>query len=265
VILPEQMPAMADLDHAFDSRSPQPRDAQLTPAEAHRILLGIMLAMMIAGLDKTIVATALPTIGRDLGHPEQLTWVMTAFLLAATVVGPLYGKFSDVYGRRVAFLVSIGLFIAGSVASALSPNMLALILARACQGLGGGGLVLLGQSIIGDIFPPKTRSRYEAFISAMFAIASVAGPLLGGSIAEHLQWSFIFWINPPLGLFVLWLIHSSLHKLPATKHHHRLDVAGVILLVVGTLALLLALNWGGVRYDWDSTRVLGSLPFSWPL
>jgi MFS family permease len=180
--------------------------------------------MMIAGLNKTIVATALPTIGRELGHPEQLTWVMTAFLLAATVVGPLYGKFSDVYGRRVAFLVSIGLFVAGSVACALSPNMLTLILARACQGLGGGGLILLGQTIIGDLFPPKTRTRYEALLSAMFATASVAGPLLGGSIAEHLHWSFIFWINPPIGLLTLWLIHASLRKLPATGHRHRVDL-----------------------------------------
>jgi MFS family permease len=191
---------MADLDHAFGYHSPHARDIELTPAEARRILFGILLAMMIAGLNKTIVATALPTIGRELGHPEQLTWVMTAFL------------------------VSIGLFVAGSVACALSPNMLTLILARACQGLGGGGLILLGQTIIGDLFPPKTRTRYEALLSAMFATASVAGPLLGGSIAEHLHWSFIFWINPPIGLLTLWLIHASLRKLPATGHRHRVDL-----------------------------------------
>jgi EmrB/QacA subfamily drug resistance transporter len=179
------------------------------------------------------------------------------FALAATVVGPLYAKFSYVYGRRAAFVVSICLFITGSVACALSPNMLVLILARACQGLGGGGLVLLGQTIIGLIFPPKTRTRYEAFISVMYAIAGVAGPLLGGSIAEHLHWSFIFWINPPIGLLALWLIYSILRKVPAREHHHRLDAAGVVLLVVGTLALLLALNWGGVRYAWDSAQVLG--------
>ena len=167
---------MADLDHAFGSHSPHAPDIELTPAEARRILFGITLAMMIAALDKTIVATALPTIGRELGDPAQLTWVMTAFALAATVVGPLYAKFSYVYGRRVAFLVSIGLFTAGSIACALSPNMLVLIIARACQGLGGGGLVLLGQTIIGLIFPPKTRTRYEAFISVMYAIAGVAGP-----------------------------------------------------------------------------------------
>ena len=248
---------MADLDHAFGSHSPHAPDIELTPAEARRILFGITLAMMIAALDKTIVATALPTIGRELGDPAQLTWVMTAFALAATVVGPLYAKFSYVYGRRVAFLVSIGLFTAGSIACALSPNMLVLIIARACQGLGGGGLVLLGQTIIGLIFPPKTRTRYEAFISVMYAIAGVAGPLLGGYIAEHLNWSVIFWINPPIGLLALWLIYSLLRKVPAREHHHRLDVAGVVLLVVGTLALLLALNWGGVRYDWDSTQVLG--------
>jgi MFS family permease len=221
------------------------------------IVLCVMLATLIAALDQTIVSTALPTIGSELGDPRQLTWVVTAYLLAATVVTPIYGKLSDIYGRRITLLVSIGIFITGSAACALSPSMLVLILARTFQGLGGGGLISLSLTIIGDIISPKERPRYQAYISAVFVTASLAGPLLGGFIAEHLHWSLIFWINPPIGLAALLPIYSLLRKLPVSGQRHQIDIAGAVLLVIATIALMLVLNWGGVTYPWTSLPTIG--------
>jgi MFS family permease len=153
----------------------------LSLAEARLIVVGVLIAMLMAALDQTIVSTALSTIGRELGNSTQLTWVVTAYLLAATVVTPIYGKLSDLYGRRITLLVAVSVFVTGSAACALAPTMLVLIIARTFQGLGGGGLISLSQTIIGDIIPPKERPRYQAYISGTFVLASVAGPLLGGS------------------------------------------------------------------------------------
>jgi EmrB/QacA subfamily drug resistance transporter len=250
---------MADANHAARSHPPSPAHAVLTPAEARLIVFGVLLAMLIAALDQTIVSTALPTIGNELGDNQLLTWVVSAYLLAATVVTPIYGKLSDLYGRRVTLLVAIGVFITGSAACALSPNMLTLIVARTFQGLGGGGLISLSQTIIGDIIPPKQRPRYQAYLSGTFVFASVAGPLLGGYIAEHLHWSIIFWINPPIGVAALALTYSLLRKLPVDRRHHQIDYVGALLLVIATIALMLALSWGGVRYPWGSTHILALL------
>jgi EmrB/QacA subfamily drug resistance transporter len=250
---------IVNVNDAATSGAPPRTHSALTHGEAMLIVLCVMLATLVAALDQTIVSTALPTIGSELGDPRQLTWVVTAYLLAATVVTPIYGKLSDIYGRRITLLVSIGIFITGSAACALSPSMLVLILARTFQGLGGGGLISLSLTIIGDIISPKERPRYQAYISAVFVTASLAGPLLGGFIAEHLHWSLIFWINPPIGLAALLPIYSLLRKLPVSGQRHRIDVAGAVLLVVATVALMLALNWGGVRYPWSSLQVVALL------
>src|SRR4051812_21279631 len=174
--------------------------APLSHAEVRSIIGGIMVAMLLAALDQTIVATAMPTIGRELGDLEHLPWVVTSYLLAATAVTPLYGKLSDIIGRRTTLLIAIGIFSLGSLACALSPTMLILIVSRALQGLGGGGLISLAQTIIADIVSPKERPRYQAYIAGVFATSSIAGPVLGGFFAEKLHWSVIFWINLPLGL-----------------------------------------------------------------
>src|SRR5262245_19949471 len=252
----EHLRDMADPNHAPDSGPPFPSHAALTPAEARLIVFGVLLAMLIAALDQTIVSTALPTIGRELRDSQLLTWVVTAYLLAATVVTPIYRKLSDIVGRRITLLVAIGVFITGSAACALAPSMLILIVARAFQGFGGGGLIALSQTIIGDIIPPKQRPRYQAYVSGTFVLASVAGPLLGGFIAEHLHWSIIFWINPPIGLAALGLIYSLLRKLPVDQRPPQIDYAGAALLVAVTVALLLAFGWAGVRYSWGSTPIL---------
>ncbi|WP_099509804.1 MDR family MFS transporter [Microvirga ossetica] len=229
----------------------------LSHAEIRTIILGVLLAMFLAALDQTIIATALPTIGRELGDLEHLPWIVTVYLLTSTAVTPLYGKISDSYGRRVTMLVGIAIFIAGSIACALAPTMFVLILARALQGVGGGGLIALAQTIIADIVAPRERGRYQVYFASVFMTSSLLGPVLGGFFAEHMHWSVIFWINIPLGLVALVIAYHSLKKLPRHDRPHRLDLLGAALLVAATVALLLGLSWGGIRYPWASLPVLG--------
>ncbi|SEP77673.1 drug resistance transporter, EmrB/QacA subfamily [Faunimonas pinastri] len=240
----------------------RPSAGPLSPAEIRSIIWGIMLAMFLAALDQTIVATALPTIGHELGDLQHMPWVVTAYLLTATAVTPLYGKFSDIHGRRVTLLIGIATFVMGSIACALAPTMLVLILARALQGLGGGGLISLAQTIIADILAPKERGKYQVYIASVFVASSLAGPVLGGVFAEHLHWSVIFWINVPLGLMALWLANGALKHLPRNDRRHELDILGAVLVAAATVAFMLMLNWGGVTYPWLSTPVIGLLVLS---
>ncbi|NIX75591.1 MFS transporter [Microvirga sp. c23x22] len=233
----------------------QPRPA-LSQAEIRTIIIGIMLALLLAALDQTIIATALPTMGRELGDLEHLPWVVTVYLLTATAVTPLYGKFSDSHGRRITMLIGIVVFILGSIACALAPTMLMLILARGVQGLGGGGLMALSQTIVADLVPPKERAKYQVYFASVFMTSSLLGPVLGGFFAEHLHWSVIFWINLPLGLIALFISYHGLKKLPRFDRPHRLDLLGALLLVAATVSLLLALSWGGLRYPWGSPPIL---------
>jgi len=234
----------------------------ITESEKNAIIGGVLLSMLLAALDQTIVAPAMPTIAHALGHAQYLPWIVTGYLLTATAMAPLYGKISDVYGRRPTIYAAILIFLAGSLVSALAPNMLVLIIGRAVQGLGGGGLFALSQTVIGDLVPPRERARYAAWISGTWAVASVAGPLLGGTFAEHLHWSLIFWINIPLGMLAMAIINNPLKKLPVAAHRHRIDGLGALLLVVATALLLLALNWGGATYAWGSPQVLGLIGLS---
>ena len=229
----------------------------LSESEKNVIIAGVLLSMLLAALDQTIVAPAMPTIGKALGHADYLPWIVTGYLLTATAMAPLYGKISDVYGRRPTIFAAIIIFLAGSLISALAPNMFTLIIGRAVQGLGGGGLFALTQTVIGDLVPPRERARYAAWISGTWAVASIAGPLLGGTFAEHFHWSLIFWINLPLGLAALVIINNPLKKLPVVARAHRIDGVGAVLLIAATSLLLLALNWGGSRYAWLSLVILG--------
>lgn len=239
--------------------SPTAAAPPLTHAEIRSIIIGVLVAMFLAALDQTIVATAMPTIGAQLGDFEQLPWVVTSYLLAATAVTPLYGKLSDILGRRTTLLIGISIFMVGSVLCALAPTMLTLIIARAVQGLGGGGLISLAQTVIADIVAPKERARYQAYIAGVFASSSIAGPILGGLFAEHLSWTAIFWINLPLGLLAFGMTNSLLKKIPRHERPHRLDVLGAVLMVIATLCLLLALTWGGTRFPWVSAPIIGLL------
>ena len=222
-------------------------------------MLGIMLAMFLSALEQTIVAPALPTIGRTLGDVENLSWVVTAYLLANTAATPLFGKLSDIYGRRRMMLVAIVIFIVGSVACALAPNMPALIAARALQGIGGGGILPIAHTMIGDMVTPRERPRYQSYTSIMFMAASIIGPVLGGVLTDYVHWTMIFWINLPMGLLALWMTDRALRKLPRHDRPHKLDVLGALLMVCAAMALMLAMTWGGTRYGWASAPILGLL------
>jgi MFS family permease len=231
-------------------------------AAARRIVVGVLLTMLLAALDQVMVATALPTIATNLGDVENMSWVVTANLLCATAATPLYGKLSDIHGRRTMMLIAISIYAAGSLACALAPTMLTLIFARALQGLGGGGLMPLVQTIIGDVASPRDRPRYQAYTSSTFMVSTVGGPLVGGFIAEHLHWSWIFWLNLPLSALAYLLTHNVLQRLPRHDRPHRLDVPGALLMVGAAIALMLALSWGGRRYAWGSPQILALLAAS---
>jgi EmrB/QacA subfamily drug resistance transporter len=233
--------------------------AGLSRAETIQIMVGLGLAMLLSALDQTIVAAALPTIGADLGDFEHLPWIVTAYLVAATTVTPLYGKLADIHGVRVMLLVGIATFVVGSVFCALAPSMQLLALARAIQGMGGGGLIALAQTTIADLVSARERGRVQTYFSVVFVAASVGGPTLGGLFAEHLHWSLIFWINAPLGFAAFAMTYWKLARLPQRRHPHRLDIAGALLLVTASVASLLALSWGGVRYPWSSPPIVGLL------
>ncbi|MER9597899.1 MULTISPECIES: MDR family MFS transporter [unclassified Mesorhizobium] len=250
------------MDQTIDKQAMVETSTPLTEAEKNAIIGGVLLSMLLAALDQTIVAPAMPTMARLLGHAEYLPWIVTGYLLTATAVAPLYGNISDIYGRRPTVYAAILIFLAGSLVSAMAPNMLVLVVGRAIQGAGGGGLFALTQTVIGDLVPPRERARYAAWISGTWAVASIAGPLLGGTFAEHLHWSLIFWINIPLGLLAMAIINKPLKKLPIAAKHHRVDGLGAVLLIAATSLLLLALNWGGSEYPWLSPDILGLLACS---
>ncbi len=226
------------------------------------VLGGISVGLFLAAIDQTIVAAALPTSGHELADFEHLSWVITAYLLTSTAVAPLYGKLADIYGRRGTMLVGLGGFLAGSAVCALAPNMLTLVLGRGLQGLGGGGLLPLSQIILADIVPPRERGRYQAYLAVIWTAAGVAGPVIGGAIAEHLHWSVIFWINLPLGLVGMVLCWTTLKRLPHYDQRHALDALGAGLMVAAAVSLFLALTWGGVRYPWLSLPIAALVALS---
>jgi EmrB/QacA subfamily drug resistance transporter len=229
-------------------------------ARSHReimvIISALMTAMLLAALDQTIVATALPTIANELDGLSKYSWVVTAYLLTSAVSTPLYGKISDMYGRKRVFQSAIVIFLIGSVLCGLAQTMNQLILFRGIQGIGAGGLMTLVFAIVGDIVPPRQRGKYQGYFAAVFAISSVAGPLLGGLFTDHLNWRWVFFINLPLGAIALAAIALRLH-LPRKKAEHRIDFAGAGLLAVAIVTLLLATVWGGVEYAWTSAQIIG--------
>ncbi len=227
-----------------------------SPREVRTVFAGLMLALALASLDQNIVGVALPRIVSDLGGLHHLSWVVTSFLVTSTATTPLYGKLSDMYGRKPLFIIAIVIFLIGSCLCGLSRTMTELVVYRGIQGLGAGGLMVLAQTTIADLVAPRERGRYQGLFGAVFAFSSVAGPLLGGFITSALSWRWIFYVNVPVGILALAMIVFGFHR-PHHKVPHHIDYAAVVLLTSATVALLLVLSWGGVQYAWSSPLIIG--------
>ncbi len=222
-----------------------------------RVITGIMLCILLAALDQTVVIPAVPAIATELGAFGHLSWIVSAYLLTSTAATPIYGKLSDMYGRRLLLLIALTLFIAASVLCALSRNLPQLIAFRAIQGIGGAGLMAMAQAAIADVVSPRERGRYQGYMAGMWAVASVAGPTVGGFVTDHLSWTYVFWINVPLGLVAMWLCNRALKLLPVRHSGGRIDYPGAVLLTAAVTCALLVLSWGGTEYPWLSAPIFG--------
>ena len=230
-----------------------------TTGKRRRLIFGaLLLVLFIASLDQTIVSTALPTIVGDLGGLQHLSWVVTAYLLASTVVGPLYGKLGDLYGRKQVLQVALVIFLIGSALCGLAQNMPQLIAFRAIQGLGGGGLLVVAMAVVGDLVAPRERGRYQGLFGGVFGVAVVAGPLLGGFFVDNLSWRWIFYINLPLGLVALAVISIAFQSQQRTMRH-RIDYLGTVVLAAGLSGIIIYTSLGGTTHPWDAPGMLATL------
>lgn len=238
-------------------------NARATGEQAHAsrrsiilLFFGLILAMLLAGLSQTALSAAMPTMVGELGGVDQMLWVMTAYILASTIMMPIYGKMSDVIGRKAPLIAAIVLFMVGSVIGALAPHMGILIVGRVVQGIGGGGLIILSQTIIAAVVPARERGKYMGVMGAVFAVSSVAGPLLGGWLTEQVDWRWAFWMNVPLGLLALAAAIWLLHLPKGSNSKPKIDVLGVMTMAGATTSLILVASWGGNDYAWNSSVIL---------
>ena len=252
-------PYAASVAPAAPASLKAPVAGPLTHSQRRIIVMSMMMPVFTGSIDQSILASSLPTIGHAFGDVHDLPWLITSYLIAATALTPLYGKFSDIHGRRVSLLIALGIYMVGSLVSATSTSMLMLIGGRIIQGCGGGGLVTVSQMVLGDIAPPKDRAKYYAYFSVAFTSAGACGPAVGGWICQHWHWSLIFLWQFPFCLVAGALAWNVLRRLPRYDRPHRLDVIGAALIMAASSTFMLALNLGGVRFPWLSVPVLALL------
>jgi EmrB/QacA subfamily drug resistance transporter len=244
-------------DNASASLLPSELVTSVDVRRVRLVFAGLVVAMLLASLDQTIISTALPTIVADLDGVTEMGWIITAYTLAATIVMPIYGRLGDLIGRKPIFLAAIVVFLVGSLIGGLATAMPALITGRFVQGFGGGGLIITAQALIADVVPPRQRGRYLGLMSGVFAISSVAGPLLGGYFTEVAGWRWCFWINLPLGEAALLVAALALPPAHPGTSRPRLDWGGMALMALAVTSLVLLSGWGGSTYDWTSPQISG--------
>jgi EmrB/QacA subfamily drug resistance transporter len=261
-------------DAPQSAAAPSPQAARMRPAaspkpavpddglphfshqEIVQVLTGILLCILLAAVDQTVVVPAVPAIAADLNGFGHLSWIVSAYLLTSTSATPIYGKLSDIYGRRALLLPAIVLFVVASCLCAVAQSLLQLILFRALQGLGGAGLMSMAQAVIADVVAPRERGRYQGYMAGTWGVASIAGPILGGYMTDHLSWRWIFWINLPIGAFAFVLSNRALRRLRVKRQEAKIDYLGAALLTGCVTAALMVMSWGGVEYPWFSTQVM---------
>src|SRR3978361_1760488 len=230
---------------------PESASAMITPQRRNVIFVAVLLGMLLAALDQTIVATALPTVVADLGGAGHQSWVVTSYLLASTIVTAIVGKLGDLFGRKTVFQASVLFFLAGSVLCGLSGSMTMLVASRALQGIGGGAIMVTAMAVIGEVIPLRDRGRYQGALGAVFGVTTVIGPLLGGFFTDNLSWRWAFWINVPVALVVIGVAVIAIPNL-GRMARPVIDYAGIVLVGLGATGLTLATSWGGSTYAWGS-------------
>ncbi|MDT5018785.1 MAG: hypothetical protein QOD39_4945, partial [Mycobacterium sp.] len=232
-------------------------NALISPRRRNFIFVAVLLGMLLAALDQTIVATALPTVVADLGGAGHQSWVVTSYLLASTIVTAVVGKLGDLFGRKAVFQVAVLFFLAGSVLCGLAGSMTMLVASRTLQGIGGGAIMVTAMAVIGEVIPLRERGRYQGALGAVFGVTTVIGPLLGGFFTDHLTWRWAFWINIPVALVVLAVGAVAIPPLAKAAKRVVIDYAGILFVGLGASGLTLATSWGGGEYAWTSGVIIG--------
>jgi EmrB/QacA subfamily drug resistance transporter len=236
--------------------------SQLPRRQIFITLAGVMLAMFLSSLDQTVVGTAMPRIIADLGGFNEYTWVTTAYIITSAVTIPIIGKLIDMYGRKWFYIVGIGIFLIGSILCGFSQNMPHLIFSRGFQGIGAGIMMANAFTVIADLFPPADRGKYQGYMSGIFGLSSVIGPTLGGFLTDSVSWHWVFWVNIPLGIVIIFLFIRFFPNLRPDNMKHNIDFPGVMALILCVVPALLALTWGGTEYPWNSAEIIGMFIFA---
>jgi len=235
---------------------PEAGSALVSPQRRNLVFLAIVLGMLLAALDQTIVATALPTIVADLGGAGHQSWVVTSYLLASTIITALVGRLGDLFGRKLIFQAAVTFFVIGSVLCGLSQSMAMLVGARALQGIGGGAITVTATALIGEVIPLRDRGRYQGALGAVFGVTTVIGPLLGGYFTDHLTWRWAFWVNVPVSIVVFFVAAAAIPTL-AARGRPIIDYTGILFVGLGATGLTLATSRGGTTYPWNSATIIG--------